>query len=480
MEVIKEFYKGSISATTDVLEPSENTRFISNIFIKQKSNAAKVSITLNEEPISQNFIMQYGDANIVEANLVLAKGDKLGISVDNKLEDDFNQALMQKLIAIMATGEKFCDIKNGFMLTTKPVISGSNMVNEYCIYDFNLKQIYSIKLNINNSNKIYMLNNGVIFYGSSNVFFNFLTKKAEQLSGIASGSLFRVGAHAAIYKKTDTASCVFLNSGKLKEIPLTPSHYNVQAIYNNFLITYKNNANAVNLVTGALISSQNSQIMMNVLNNLVYLHNTSSFNTKVYSIDKFEQIINAKFESTGINALCEYQATASLRYNVCNTGVVSVPTSNSIIYGKDGVIAEFSKPSGTQGSSVGATDGKLFFLPLNNNKLGVYASDAEKIAEFDYDFGSSLTTTKVISGKDVILVLTGTQNAHFLYDKTLKTLTPILLNPVYTLMGDDKNGYEILDSEGNSHYYNLGDKELSQRARGKPEVFVKIDGVEIS
>ncbi|WKW28736.1 hypothetical protein IXZ18_08780 [Campylobacter fetus subsp. venerealis bv. intermedius] len=106
MEVIKEFYKGSISATTDVLEPSENTRFISNIFIKQKSNAAKVSITLNEEPISQNFIMQYGDANIVEANLVLAKGDKLGISVDNKLEDDFNQALMQKLIAIMATGEK--------------------------------------------------------------------------------------------------------------------------------------------------------------------------------------------------------------------------------------------------------------------------------------------------------------------------------------------------------------------------------------
>ncbi|WKW19896.1 hypothetical protein [Campylobacter fetus] len=246
------------------------------------------------------------------------------------------------------------------------------------------------------------------------------------------------------------------------------------------MITYKNNANAVNLVTGALISSQNSQIMMNVLNNLVYLHNTSSFNTKVYSIDKFEQIINAKFESTGINALCEYQATASLRYNVCNTGVVSVPTSNSIIYGKDGVIAEFSKPSGTQGSSVGATDGKLFFLPLNNNKLGVYASDAEKIAEFDYDFGSSLTTTKVISGKDVILVLTGTQNAHFLYDKTLKTLTPIVLNPVYTLMGDDKNGYEILDSEGNSHYYNLGDKELSQRARGKPEVFVKIDGVEIS
>ncbi|WP_162776203.1 hypothetical protein, partial [Escherichia coli] len=85
MEKIQEMFKGVLEQTTDVLEPSENTRFISNVFIKQKSNAAKVAITLNEEPISKDFVMQYGDANIVEANLILKKGDKLGISVDNKL-----------------------------------------------------------------------------------------------------------------------------------------------------------------------------------------------------------------------------------------------------------------------------------------------------------------------------------------------------------------------------------------------------------
>ncbi|OCR85424.1 hypothetical protein CFT13S00388_09475, partial [Campylobacter fetus subsp. testudinum] len=85
-----------------------------------------------------------------------------------------------------------------------------------------------------------------------------------------------------------------------------------------------------------------------------------------------------------------------------------------------------------------------------------------------------------ISSKDAILVLTQTKDAHFIYDKTEKTLIPIALEPVYTLIGDDENGYEIIASDGTSHYYNLGDKELSKKMRGKPEVFIKIDGVEIS
>ncbi|WKW29028.1 hypothetical protein IXZ18_10375 [Campylobacter fetus subsp. venerealis bv. intermedius] len=109
-----------------------------------------------------------------------------------------------------------------------------------------------------------------------------------------------------------------------------------------------------------------------------------------------------------------------MRYNVCNTGVVSVPTSNSIIYGKDGVIAEFSKPSGTQGSSVGATDGKLFFLPLNNNKLGVYASDAEKIADLIMILGAVLLQLKLYLGKTLFWFLQEHKTRIFCTIKPLK------------------------------------------------------------
>ncbi|AHE94358.1 hypothetical protein GZ989_005440 [Campylobacter fetus] len=481
MEKIQEMFKGVLEQTTDVLEPSENTRFISNVFIKQKSNAAKVAITLNEEPISKDFVMQYGDANIVEANLILKKGDKLGISVDNKLEESFNQTLAQKLIAIMSAGEKFIDIKNGFMLTTKPETVGSSSYVIYYIYDFNLKQVYSYKISANNSHNVYVLNSGVIFRGAPNIFFNFLTKKMGDLIGAVSNSLFCVGAHTAIYKKSETVSLAFLQNGAMKEIPLTPTLYNIPTIYNNFLLTYRDNsAKAINLTTGEAISSTSSSLYMNVLNNLVYLHNTSSFNTKVYAIDKFEQIINSKFQSADISALYEYQSAASLHYNVCNTGVLSAPTATTIIYGKDGVLTEFSKPNGFYSSAVGTTDGELFFVPKNDNKLGVYSADGQEVSELEYSFAIALNYTKVISNKDAILVLTQTKDAHFIYDKTEKTLIPIALEPVYTLIGDDENGYEIIASDGTSHYYNLGDKELSKKIRGKPEVFIKIDGVEIS
>lgn len=116
-EVVKELYKGKTQTDTVLLQNNNKTTcFISNVFLTQLENAGSLSLTINDQPITPPIGMQYGDIKQIEANMVLAPNDKLGVTITTKENLEFIEKL--KLV-IASGGGSFLVAGNGMVAFNK-------------------------------------------------------------------------------------------------------------------------------------------------------------------------------------------------------------------------------------------------------------------------------------------------------------------------------------------------------------------------
>ncbi|OCR99041.1 hypothetical protein A9K75_08700 [Campylobacter fetus subsp. testudinum] len=478
MEKVQEMFKGVLNQTADVLEPSENTRFISNIFIKQKSNAAKVALQVANETFSDDLIMQHGDALHIEANMILPPNEKLSVFVDGyAFSQSFDAALKQKFRTIFGDTKTVLNIAHG-ALTAKDD-------TYYYTYDYRLTEIF--KTSISTSTSPLIIKTGVIFSGSNtskSYFVNMSDKKAYEFSG-----------NYGVYKYGNliiNRGGFLLENGKIAtNSTLDDTKYLTISDFfsgnGEWFAPYGANKFIINIKNGRFVSVVGDNNNFFILNKTAFYRQYSTNKVRTYSTSNLDTILAGTELSPSIGVTNEY--SNSNLSGVCNNGTFWFKDNNTLKYYSNGASNSVALSSSHTSA---ATDGSIAFA---------YDNTAKSLKALDMN-GSELASTEsqdsiymnfIISGDNKILVIGAHEKNSFLYDKSKKTFE--LLNKdfasvsgsddtVYTLITNGESGSDSLRNNSKRYEYKVNSAELKEIIEDletdTPEVFVKIDGVEIS
>ncbi|OCR88883.1 hypothetical protein CFT12S00416_05520 [Campylobacter fetus subsp. testudinum] len=485
MEKIQEMFKGVLAQTADVLEPSQNTRFISNVFIKQKSNAAKVALQVGNESFSDDFIMQYGDALHIETNMILPPNEKLSVFVDGyAFSLAFDAALKQKFRTVFGDTKRVISIAHGAILAEGTESSGAN--NNFHVYDYHLNEIFKIHRTYYSSSAPLIIKTGVIFSGettSKSYFVNMRDKKAYEFSGNYGVSKY---GNLIINR-----GGFLLENGKIATNPtLNDSKYlSISDFWSgNGEWFSPNSANkfVINVKNGRYVSLVGDNNNFYILNKTAFYREYNANKVRTYDVSNLNAMLAGSELSPSIGVKKEY--SNSNLSGICNNGVFWHKDGNTLKYFNNGSVNSVSLNSAY---TTAATEGSVSFV-YDNTAKAIKALDMQGAELASISSQNSVNMDFIISGADKILVVGSNANSTFLYDKAAKTFE-ILNIYAASLSGDDEAGYTLISyttlsdtlrNGSKSYKYNVNSGELKEIVEAldtdTPEVFIKIDGVEIS